>query len=137
MPEHVDLELFLAVWLSILFPFILIGIAICIASIFLRRLYRHYSRPFALRQREHRQWEIRRLKEWIKTRKEVLDRGAASLGIVTEGAGAEGPDGWLAIREERYEEDERLQELKARLEELQREEEVELMGDLEGGRRAD
>lgn len=67
----------------------------------------------------------------------VLDRGAASLGIVTEGEGAEGPDGWMAIREERYAEDERLQELKAKLEELQREEELCLVEDLEGGRRMD
>lgn len=133
MAENVDLELFLAVWLTILFPYILIGLVLCIASIFLRRLYRHYSRPFSVRQREHRQWEIRRLKEWIGTRKEVLDRGAASLGIITEGEGAEGPNGWMAIREERYEEDERMQELKARLEELQREEEIGSMEDLEGG----
>lgn len=70
-------------------------------------------------------------------RKQVLDRGAASLGIVTEGDEAEGPDGWMAIREDRYAEDERLQELKARLEVLQREEEVRLIVDLEGGRRAD
>ena len=137
MPEHVDFNLFLAAWLTILFPYILIGLALCIASIFLWRLCRHYSRPSAVRQREHQQWEIRRLKEWIGIRREVLDRGAASLGIVTEGKGAEGPDGWMAIREDRYAEDERLQELKARLEELQREEEVRSIVDLEDGRRTD
>ena len=45
MPERGDLELFLAVWLSILFPFILIGIALCIASIFLRRLFFQRLKP--------------------------------------------------------------------------------------------
>lgn len=61
----------------------------------------------------------------------MLDRGAASLGIDLEA------EEWVNMREERYAEDERLQELKARLEELQREEDVGLMGDLEGGRRTD